>query len=562
MKFIIFTLALLWQLQASVIAQEVNLPRLLELNDKLTRDASSYIKSRFPDHPHLVNVKIIPLRRGAYASSENFDDRSDRSDHGESLPFFAADREEIIDEWDDPGYPLVGLIARSKQITITISLPDSINDSEVAELKDALYGSLHIIPARDEIIILRKIWNTEGLMWENLLLVLPLIILFLIGSFLINNRLSSKIAKAFASSRAASLQTPSSSQDFVAKQAQNSEKLSSAPSFSEDLVKLTKMAADLIKPLLDSKKFPTLQDMIELDNLATSNPEQLGAILQEFTSEMRTRLLSLSFRPGWPMAILNSASLDSRGVMILGKLNRFPRENVNLVWETMLIAIWRMESSDQIGFLKRLDRKEALSILGSFPKDLALPIAKAAFPGGWGPILDVDNHYEEIPSARINTLTDEVLRIRPLQDSGIIKRYKFEKEILNFLKIAAIHEETEIYHAIPNESKLHELRPPFYKVFQASDEMLREFSELIPLDRWIQALHEASADYRDKIVKHFSEKKRFLFEERSKSISIKISDRELIGMVREGIARQFVDFEKNHPIQQQQVTQKEAVING
>lgn len=108
LKIILISSLLISFGHSNLEAQEIlKHPRVAELEDRLNKDASAYISSRFPSVPFMVTVRVDPLRRETASKQFN----------NENLPFFDnSEEEEIRDEWDNSQIPLASLINRVKRI--------------------------------------------------------------------------------------------------------------------------------------------------------------------------------------------------------------------------------------------------------------------------------------------------------------------------------------------------------------------------------------------------------------------------------------------------------------
>ena len=128
-------------------------PKVAEIENYLTNEGISYLKGRFPNIPVLFNVKVTPLRRQVDTS------RSDENTEG--LPFFAEQKIDVRDEWDDPSKSIFELIPRIQAINIKILLPDTVKDDDLNEMRENLFANLDLIEGRDRIVFERKVWGSS-----------------------------------------------------------------------------------------------------------------------------------------------------------------------------------------------------------------------------------------------------------------------------------------------------------------------------------------------------------------------------------------------------------------
>ena len=167
-------------------------PRVAELEDRMIKDASSYLKGRFPDVPFLVSVSVDPLRRAERSAGEV---------RSEKLPFFEVTNDEIQDEWDDPQVSLSELMLRVKRVVVSISIPKNVSEQELLEIREAVFNNLHLVEARDEIKIERRAWSVDAQYWMNVGLIAVLFLSFLVGMFFITRKSVGSIVSAIGSAQ-------------------------------------------------------------------------------------------------------------------------------------------------------------------------------------------------------------------------------------------------------------------------------------------------------------------------------------------------------------------------
>lgn len=507
-------------------------PRVVELEDRLNKDASGYIKSRFPEIPYMVTVRVDPLRR---------DVKSEYSHDRDSLPYFDVDeQEEIKDEWDNPQVPLMALINRSKRIKVTISVPSKLKEAEVSELKEGIFSVIHLTPARDEIEILRRDWVTEEVPWTSVYITAGILFSLLLGLLVINRTSANRIARALTDIKLGGSNQPSHSPAPSAQslnldlESRSNRKTESQEVKFNDPIKMKELATRHIQFLMGSSNFPNHQDIFVLDKLGQENPEKLGAILLEFPAEMQRKLFSYSSGFYWIEALHEPGFLDFECLEILQALTQNPRERDDLEWDHAVLSVWRL-GEHRTQFIKSLPKDEAFALLVDMPKAVAVSEARKAFPGSWAALLDPDFSPPHLSKSRVQEIQASAVRLLPLNDIELVRRYRAEKELLEFLTTSSPSEERDIYGAAPNHSLIHTLRPPFYPVFEQSQELLQWFVQKISTDHWALALFNLPKPDRSKIDEHFSEKQKFLLIEKFKRF-----DSQPPGSIKVGEAREFV----------------------
>ena len=177
-------------------------PKVAEIENYLTNEGISYLKGRFPNIPVLFNVKVTPLRRQIDTT------RSD--ENAEGLPFYAEQKIDVRDEWDDPSKTIFELIPRIQAINIKILLPDTVKDDDLNEMRENLFENLDLIEGRDRIVFERKVWgSSDGYPIEILLAGFLLVITLLVGLYFISRNLAKSLSQVSESANAAASQSAS-----------------------------------------------------------------------------------------------------------------------------------------------------------------------------------------------------------------------------------------------------------------------------------------------------------------------------------------------------------------
>ncbi len=512
-------------------AQEImKLPRVAELEDSLKGNASEYIKARFPNTPFMVTVSVDPLRRDAPELNSN---------NTGDLPFFDADTgEEIRDEWDDPQVPLSALLNRVKRIQVDISVPSTLREGDIDELKNSIFQDLHLTPARDEVNITRRDWVTNQVPWVTIYSACAALFVLLFGLLIINRSSAKQIARALTNmklggtnaSSPASLPPPSLGES-------DSKRLGLAANQElkfNDPIKMKELASRHIEFLLNAKAFPNHQDIFVLDNLGKQHPKKLGAILAEFPAEMQRKLFSYSSDFCWVEALNEPGFLDYECLEVFQALIQNPRNEIVTDWCRAILSVWRLGDA-RTQFLKSLSKEEAFALLSEMPKAIAVSEARRAFPGAWAVILETNFKAEKISLPRVREIIESAVRVLPLHDIEMVRNYREERDLLDYLRTVDPAEERDIYGAAPVTSLIHKLRPPFYPLFDQNAESLKWFVMNIDIERWAYALFNVPKSERSKIDVHLSEKQKFLLVERFKNFDANPPSKQSVGAAREQI---------------------------
>lgn len=488
----LFFSSLLW-------AQEKH-PRVAELEDKIQKEASDFLNTRFPKLPFSVSIDIDPIRR----QSTNY-----LEERGETLPYYALDQEEILDEWDDPAVSLYALRNRVKTIAITAKIPSAVSDTELAEIKDSLINNLRLLPARDKVEIVREKWTMFPQLNNIIVLSLSILCLFLVGLLLIikfsMRGLNKSLSELKPSNSKASAPQGFDMPNTAISNLNELEKESSRDLKFNDPIKTKEIANTIIDEIVNSDSYLNLDNFMYLEELCTNNVSSLGAILALFPLEIQKQWLSYSKDLRWLDAFDHPGEVSYKSLDALERMCRVRSERVNKDWDILLIQIWRLgHLADD--FLKKLPNDESFAILVALPKALAVPIARRVYPGSWASI--IDDSYKPIRIDDIKTLEliSKTLEIKPKINYSDLKAYQREKELLNYIALADTVEEREIYEASPSTALIKTQRPPFYKIFEANPDELSFLYTMFGINEWSLALFDVPRDWRENIEQHLNDK--------------------------------------------------------
>lgn len=542
-------------------------PRAMELERQMTKDALDFLKSRFPDYPVIVTVAVDPIYR-VDPNAKN--KKASGSGADENLPFFRAEDDEILDEWDDPSLPNSVLLTRVKKIVVNVSVPGHLTDDEVAEIKQSLTLNLNLLPARDTIEILRRTWGQKK---ENEFNPMTYIWTFLGGLFLFFVCLliaiwtpMRQIARILKEGVAATKNNGAAGGQsvIVPMGGKGNDGGGSGPTaplpnnnqgdvrFS-DPIKLQTAISLFFTGLSKSENFPSLEDMIFLDNYCKSNPSLVGAFMLEAPSTLREKIFSYSSGQHWLEAMYNPGAVDIYVYELLHKLNRANRSPKQSALDYMTLVVWRLD--EQLGsFLKGLPQADAFSILHRLPKSISLKVARKVWPGGWATLLEIDYQPKELTPENIIDITNSALKMLPLRTLGSVLQFKQDMDLMEFLGTVDPMSEREIYMAAPPESFLHKLRPPFFKIFEAPEKILKTLVESVSLMELAMALSNVPAKERKKVEAALGPKQRIRFSEYLKQYEASPENIKMVGSNRLQIAELLNDItEKENAAAKNQV---------
>lgn len=246
-------------------------------------------------------------------------------------------------------------------------------------------------------------------------------------------------------------------------------------------------------------------------------------------------VFSYSYSPAWLSAFTEPGELGSQSLILLDQLCRIQYDSNTQESERLIMLVWRHEM-ERVAFLRNIPKEEAFWILKEMPSSIAVPTARSAFPGAWAALLDPSFKPNPIPKNRVKELTEILLKSKPLNDFSALEGYRQEKDLLDYLLVASLSEEKDIYGAISPDSYLWQVRPPFYQVLESSLEEIKQIFDRVTLDEWALALFNVSRDHRRPIESLFNSKQKFLFLSKMRTIDQAGFDKKIGGKIREKIS--------------------------
>ncbi|MBK7842409.1 MAG: hypothetical protein IPJ71_01745 [Bdellovibrionales bacterium] len=532
-------------------------PRVAELEDQYKRQAMDFLKSRFPHLPFSVVVSIDPLRR---VSADNYQAKQ------EALPYYLLQDEEIRDEWDDPNATLYVLSRRIKSVQVSVSVPSSVADEELSEIKETLISSLRLVPARDKIEILKRSWSGLPNFSVYAGIGLAAILIFLLGLYAITRMSLRRMTRSFSELQTSlgskNSQASVSPPPVVSMADENKNSGMGGGEFRfTDPIKIREVIAGRVHELLYSDEFPRLEDIVNLDRFAQNDSRSTGALISEFPLDMQRRLFSLGRGEYWMEAFIEPGELVPQCLEILERLCRVQKSKRGKEWEALLIQIWRMDELTRVRFLRTIEQEESMAIVHSMPKNVSVPTARQAFPGSWGAVLDPQFRPTKVTVERIKKIGEKAMEILPPVPFEILETYRQEKDLIAYLNVSDVAAERDIYRASPETAMIHRIRPPFYRVVQDDKAHMEQFVNMISLDDWALALFNVNRSERANIDRHFSNKQKFIFIEKLKALDSRNPELRQIGLIRERIARSYAEYMKGLSLNQKAVDVERAQEN-
>lgn len=504
MKWILVLLSLLTS-SLTVMAQGVPAkhPRVMELEDKLTEEASLYFSRRHPNEPFFVKIEVSPLRRNFAQGATS-----------ESLPYFDQESEEMVDEWDDPTTPLSFLRNRIVRVKVSVSVPEKFDDLKISEIKQELPIYLNLLPSRDDISVERKFKHIEP---ETPKYVYYVLSSLLASALLIGFMFRWSIAKMkapVASSAPGPMMGAASSSSSSSKPKSGSNFGKTAVSGEvtfHDPIRTLEVVQNKIKQIQDSGTFPTLKDLMVMSDMCHKNPRILGSVICELPADWQKTVLWMGRDKEWFEAFSSPASIGPEGMVLLDQMSR-SRSYVagNRQWEDLMIQVWRL-GDKTTNFIKTINQEHAFLILGMMPRSFSLGVAKKCFPGSWARLLDNKPINVVMDSETIAKYLNQALEIMPAFEWKMLEEYNKDKEILSYLNLISIEEERDIYETLNKESFIFSVRPPFYKIFEMPAAQLSQLIQAYTLEQWALSVVNSSRNYIRSISEQLDEKRKVIF---------------------------------------------------
>ncbi len=520
--------------------------RVLELEKNLTTEAQNVMRDFAPGKPFSVTVKIDAVHRSTVNTGSK-----------EKLPYYES-TEEIKDEWDDPNQTDFDLLNRVNRINLKVTIPTASEKEkeQVQDLKINLASRLALIDGRDLIEITEKAWPTVQDHGNQTAWILGIGFTFLVILGLIYLSVSSfsfsRIVKAISNVKlnigdAAGSPAASAAPSQFANENQNPSVRSSGGQSDfgsgriqfNDSLKMTEVIINLIKIIEARPSFPALEDMILLEDAVRTNPEGLSGLLGEFPLSIRKKIFSLSSSNTWLEALTKNGEINQSSFDLANRLAKIEKANSNPEWEELLVLCWRLDQKLP-SLLRKIPNKDALSILSLLPRSIAIRAAREAMPGEWAVVL-----RNQDPSKLLMSVTDitkyktEALRLMPLRPTDSLETYKREMDLVEYLKTCDPVVEKEVYGALPADSILESLRPPFFAVLEAEESQLKEFVPRVNLEEWALVCMNISKSQRSEIEQHFNDRQKIRFIEFLKKFDKHGVNLETIGEARRKVAAQF-----------------------
>jgi len=487
-------------------------PRVAEVEEKMRDEVARYFTRRFPNEPFFIKVEVSPLRRDMVSGQKM-----------ESLPYFDYESEESVDEWDDPKTPLSFLRHRVTKVAVEISVPEAFDDARVAEIKDEIGVYLKLLPFRDDVRVERKfkVEKPPVITAEMLQLFGGLFVCALVVGLLVRSGFSRmKSAPQVSAAAAPPVTMPAQSSAPRGERVSNhkgSTAVSGDVTFHDPLKTI-----DIVhlkhEQISKSGTFPTLTDMVTLHTAGEKNPSRLGALLYEMPVDWQKTLFPIGQGQNWLEAFCDPGQIDHECLTLLDRIGKERTySSGSREGEDLLIQLWRMNEKS-IAFFKRIPQDHAFILLNMMPKSIALGIAKKAFPGAWGRLLENQTAQVVIDIFTMQIYLGQALSIEPQYEWRLLENYRKDRELLKYLDTVSIDDEKDVYDTLPADSFVLRVRPSFAQIFQLEGDAWKNFVAGYPLEKWALVVMNSSRNYNRQILDVLDDKQRAVFSQHLKNL--------------------------------------------
>lgn len=499
----------------SVCAYADRKSKIIEVQDKIRKDASLFIEKFAPNSKYSISVDVVPLTLNTEVGRE------------EDLPFMEFQEDLYLDPWDDSKSDFYTLVSRIKKVEIILFLGPDFKISNRGEFKEALLREINLVPGRDKVSFdeISSVVKESEIEWRDKIDVFLLGVMFIIAALLAAGlnvlfRRDRSNSKAESSNAGQSVNAPSYNYDQGIKKQPNTSTAFKGDLHLQDPTKLTSIVMSKVKELTRENGFPQLKDMIILEQLLVSEPLSFSYLVYEFPEAVQKDIYSKGRGENWFNGF-SEVGLPSQNIIrCLDQMRRDRTLVGSTEFEELLICAWRLGNKNLSKFVSGLDKNLALNILNFLPKDMAIPVAKECFPGGWGEILEGESFKPIEDQIQIKKLIEMCLNIESYFDYKALKIFRERKDLLRYLDKVEPREEKEIYNVIGDKSDLRNIRPPFFPFFELSEEKRKEVFRKFSINDWVVACFDVEREYKEKVTSLLSDKEKFIFSHGLKTIDM------------------------------------------
>lgn len=510
MKKIISTLLML--MLSVGFSSEYRPIRLAEVEDYFIKESSRNLEKVIGEGKYLLNVKVVPQRMESQP-------RQDR------LPFF-YENENITDPWEDVEFPFYGLIRRISSVRVHLIIDQKLKIADVGSLREQIIKDAKLIPGRDEVIIGFEQFPSEKLdvisYMMNPILMASIILIIGLGGigFILSGRFSKHISNV--SNPSSNVSMPSApvpttiDRSHLSTSAKTDSRVNAVGNSFVELSSSLKQLPHKIMTLSQERFFPSLGDLILLEDLLKKDPLSFTYFVNLVPSEQRNSIYAHGRSEDWIEAFCDAGVPSQEAVMIVERmlLNHSLQRKKEV--EEVLILLWRCSNSLEMVFSSNDKQSTSLALLSHLPKDLSLPIAKNLYPGSWAEVLTFQD-LDVLDLSELNVYKERALKFKPLFDEQSMKTLVERKDLFEYLDFTSPEFEHDVYKVLGKDSDISKLRPPFFPLFDLNSRDFEMILSNFNLAQVALVCLDIPRKLRGKLEELMNEKQKEMFIEYLKS---------------------------------------------
>lgn len=510
--------------------------RVPEIEQYYIDKVSGLLKTRFPDTPFTVYAQVDVGDRKEVSRKKEIR-RGDTTTV--QLPYLEVeDSDEDMSVWNRTDIPLGTLIGLLEKVVIKIQIDSSVEETELKELQENIAKQLKLDASADSIEVARVGFNQNEKKAQKLWLVVGMFaaILSIAAVFWFLARQSVKALVSGLSQPISEI--GKSTQEFansalnmaadLSQQGSVSDKTSGATTPEEDLslgsnlIEIRKSALELITRNHEMFKNPDSRFLSFLELQGSENPTQVGAILAELDQESIKTLFKFGWGAWWFTALASPAPLTPTSIRILSEIDR-----LRLRWhfnddsqstakkknQEAGLVFGRMNDDELVSVLKDVTLPDAEPILDLLPRSQALSVAKKLYPGQWAKLLENHKSLSIVKPELVEKLMKKAIETKPLRKEDEIQGFFADLDLVKYLEIAPPRDERDFYTVLPKESKIKAERFPFYKVFDAPNDVKKLMGADINAKDWAYILAGCETSDQRSMLEAFPDRLRFMIQE-------------------------------------------------
>ncbi|MCB0377115.1 MAG: hypothetical protein KDD33_01355 [Bdellovibrionales bacterium] len=498
--------------------------RIVEIEDYYSKKATDFIKTRFPEKPFTVYVKVEtdgsqPERRLA-----------DSADRGAiSLPYLDSVSEDQVNFWSRKDLSLGTLLGYLKSVYVKIDIDSDMAEAEKDQFRDQIYQYLKLSPIHDRVEISEKSWGSTTTSRQKKLFLGIGAGLLLFGFFLFFIAFQNGIRTLVKGIAGPLADIGKSTETFAANPAVAANKM--PQTFMDSISTPGPVLSDSQMASIKSQISDCLQVFENpngvliraIEDLGYKYPHAMGSIFKELPPPVVKSLFRYGRGQWWYTAITEPSQLNQNSAKIMDAILHIKlrielsekEENSHTHPENreLELVLSRLDHKMFGQLLKNKKFDEAAPILRLLPRDLMIKVSKYLYPGQWAELLGAKQATTRSEVKNVKKLIDEAIELKPLQSADTVEEYFAEHDLIQYLDTAVTKDEREVYRVLPDTHRVKQSRFPFYQVFQSEENVLQNLSLDISIDEWALVFTHCDQEETTKIENLMTQRQKFLLKQ-------------------------------------------------